>query len=92
MTGKLILIVLQLSVCVLSFFCLAVLGPWAREDPWPIIFPMVIGSVWVYITVHLIRGAHRKTLLLLLAAVELPFAFGWPAWAMAYFVLPYGNR
>jgi hypothetical protein len=74
----------QAALCVVSFYYLAILGPWAESLPWRLVFPIGFGLMWLMVTAGIIRRGGAKPLFILLALVELPFAFGWPAWMFLY--------
>lgn len=74
----------QLALCALSFFYLAVLGRWAEALPWRLVFPISLGLIWLALTVKIVKRATSKVPFVLVAVVEFPFAFGWPAWIFLY--------
>jgi hypothetical protein len=72
----------QLSTCALSFSCHAVLGSWTDVLPWRVVLPLSLGLLWLAITFWIIVHEKSKIRFMLIAAAELPFAFGWPAWVV----------
>jgi len=84
--GLLYVSVAQLAVCLLSFLCRGILGDWIEFLPWRFVIPLGLGCLWSLLTVNIIMGSRVKTPFISVAIIELPFAFGWPAWFVLYSV------
>jgi hypothetical protein len=70
----------QMALCLLSFFYLWALGPWA-ESRWIMIgFPLAAGAAWALVTRRILTRAGKKWPFIVVAALELPLAFPWPMW------------
>jgi hypothetical protein len=80
-------LVAQALLCALStifvFVFAAGLAPFAGQFA----IPVSLGLFWALVTGWLITKARIKMPLVVIGFIELPFAFGWPAWAAFIWLL-----
>jgi hypothetical protein len=78
---------LRLILCSISFLFVAVHAPGLSPFRGQLLVPAALGLLWVVLTVWMFLGTSVRMGPLLFALLELPFAFGWPAWIILMVLL-----